>query len=282
MILAKNERWKRRIAIISVAFLIAGIALAVRFFPKNSYADQLKERALVIVVENNFGIPVELEEYYGEHKDAADAAFSFLFKTDKNDFVGMSLAEIIDDYGEDYLAGRYAKAAEGYGKVVFLTDEKASYKNFEDTLADIGTEGKVIDILLDLHGGEDAICFYGECIDKDMVSFTSSIKSSNPPELGFVYQTLCYGGQNMEPWIRKGAKAVNGAEGLNNFVVFAPERFLKSWTRGKTFSAAVEDGREFELKLYGILRKFTPGILLEEECIDSSQMLFFGDKDYSL
>jgi len=266
----------------SIVLLGAGAIIAALFFPKNGHLEQLKDRALVIVIENNFGIPDELEKYYEENRGIADPVFSFIFGIKKESFAGMSLAEIIDVYGENYLASRYERAAKGYGKVVILTDEEASYANFEDTLLALGEEGKVTDILLDLHGGEDSICFYEECIDKRYVSFTSSIKSSNPPQLGFIYQTLCYGGQNMEPWMEKGAKAVNGAEGLNNFVVFAPEKFLKSWTRGKTFSAAVEDGREFELKLYGILRKFTPGFLLEEESIDSSQMLFFGDKDYSL
>jgi hypothetical protein len=271
----------RGLVLIAVIFISLGSLVYAKYSAGKRIAKGLENRALVIVVENNFGVPDEISALYGKSKERVDPVLAFIFKTEKENLAGMDLAEVVDAYGEDYLAGRYAKAASGYGKVVVLTDEKASYSNFEDTLLALGAEKRTIDILLDLHGSEGSICFHKECIDKDYISFTSSIKSSFPPDIGFVYQTLCYGGQNMEPWIKKGAKAVNGAEGVNNFVILAPEKFLRSWTSGDGFAEAVEKGYSLEVSVHKILNKIFSGYALTEESLSSGRMLFAGENNYS-
>ena len=272
----------RGLALIAVLIVALIGFFAVKYSAGNKLAKALENRVLVIVMENNFGVPEELSSLYDENKENIDAILAFVFKTEKENMAGMGLAEVIDAYGEDYLADRFKKAAKGYGEVVVLTDGQASYGNFEETLVSLNEKGKTVDILLDLHGGPDEICFYEDCVDNDWMEFMVSMRSSEPLNIGFVYQTLCYGGQNMEPWLKMGAKAANGAEGLNNFVVIAPEKFLRSWTNGDGFAEAVEKGYSLELSVDKIMSKIFPGYSLTEESVNSGRMLFLGNKNYSL
>ncbi|MCX6737950.1 MAG: hypothetical protein NTY11_00830 [Candidatus Parcubacteria bacterium] len=102
--------------------------------------------------------------------------------------------------------------------------------------------------------------------------------SQKPLNLGYVYQTLCYGGENEEIWLDLGAKVVNGAKGGNNFVLLAPEKFLYLWTHGKTFLEAVNGGFNFEV----MISRIVPILSVRDEDIESGQMIFAGDNYYSL
>ncbi|MCX6737951.1 MAG: hypothetical protein NTY11_00835 [Candidatus Parcubacteria bacterium] len=144
---------KRKIILIVILVFLVGGAFFWRLnnlLAEVKFATSLRERTLLIVIENDFGVSSEMEKYYEKYKNLADIFFSFIFKVNKRDLNGKNLAEVIDSYGEDYLAGRFKSAAKGYGKVVILTDEKASYNNFKETLVSLNDEGKIIDILLNI------------------------------------------------------------------------------------------------------------------------------------
>jgi len=244
----------------------------------------LGNRTLLIVIENNFMILPEIEKSYENHKNLIDKFFSYIFKTNKKDLDNKSLVEIFDIYGEDYLANRFKRAAKNYGEIVVLTDKEASYDNFKRVLIDLNNNGKTIDILFDLHGRTGSIYFYNQEISKYSISHDKDLCLARPLNIGYVYQTICYGEENMEIWLELGAQVVSGSKEINNFVILAPERFLYLWTHGRTYYDAVNGGFDFEILVSKIIDKFFPNIMLSltEDSIESSRMIFIGEKNYRL
>jgi len=281
----KIRKIKAKYLLIFILITFLFIGALHHFLVERRFAKSLEKRTLLIVMENNFMLLPEIEEDYEEHKNLVDTLFSYIFKVDKKDLNNKSLPEIVDIYGEDYLANRFKNVAKDYGKIVVLSDEKASYDNFKRVLIDLDNEGKTIDILLDLHGGSDNIYFYNQEISKHSIGydkdFSFSQKSLN---IGYVYQTICYGGENMEIWLKLGAKVVNGSKGINNFVILAPERFLYLWTHGKTYYDAVNSGFNLEVLIQKTIGKFLPEtiFLIKEDYLELGRMIFIGEKDYKL
>ncbi len=281
----RKTNWKTFLIIVALIIVGAGLSWQVnRYFIEKGLAKSLKDRTLLIVIENNFISPPEIEKGYENHKNLADTFFSYIFKVNKKELDNKNLAEVLDVYGEDYLASRFENAAKNYGEIIILTDEEASYNNFKRVLIEANNEGKTVDILLDLHGNANSIYFYNQAIFKDFIGYDKDFILSRPLNIGYVYQTVCYGGENMEIWLELGAQAVSGSEEINNFVILAPERFLYLWTHGKTYSDAVNGGFNFEVLVSKIIGKFLPDIMLStgEDSLESSKMIFIGDKNYKI
>jgi len=244
----------------------------------------LEDRTLLIVIENNFMLLPEIEKGYEDHKNLANTFFSYIFKANKKELNNKSLVEIFDIYGEDYLANRFKNAAKNYGEIIVLTDEEASYDNFKKVLIDLNNNGKTIDILFDLHGRTGSIYFYNQEISKYSISHDKDLRLNQPLNIGYVYQTICYGEENMEIWLELGAQVVSGSKEINNFVILAPEKFLYLWTHGKTYYDAVNGGFDFEVLVLRIIDKFFPNTMLSttEDSLESSRMIFIGEKNYRL
>jgi hypothetical protein len=135
-----------------------------------------------------------------------------------------------------------------------------------------------------LHGNSDSIFFYREAVWKENIRYDPDIVSKKPLNIGYVYQTVCYGKDNMGIWLDLGAEVVCGSKGINNFVVFSPEKFLQLWGKGKKYSEAVNGGYFFEISVIRFLDKFIPGeiYILKEESLKSSKMFFEGNEEYKL
>lgn len=254
------------------------------YFIERKLNPSLENRTLLIVIENNFMILPEIEKGYENHKNLADTFFSYIFKVNKKELNNKSLVEIFDIYGEDYLANRFKRAAKNYGEIVVLTDKEASYDNFKRVLIDLNNNGKTIDILFDLHGRTGSIYFYNQEISKYSISHDKDLSLNSPLNIGYVYQTICYGEENMEIWLELGAQVVSGSKEINNFVILAPEKFLYLWTHGRTYYDAVNGGFDFEVLVSRIIDKFFPNIMLSltKDSLESSRMIFIGEKNYRL
>lgn len=246
-------------------------------------SENIENRILLIVIENNFSLSYEIEEDYQKYKFFVDMFLSGILKVDIKDLTGKSLVEIVDIYLEDYLAEQFKKAAKDYGKIVVLTDETASYNNFKKTLLSFSKENKTIDILLHLHGDRSSIYFYGQNVPKSFIKEDFAV-GQKPLNVGFVYQTVCYGGENMRIWLDLGAKVVSGSKGVNNFVILAPEKFLNLWAEGKTYYNAVNEAFDFEVSNWKRFSRFLPGTILEitKDDLEGGRMIFLGEKDYSI
>lgn len=278
-----DKRRKIFFLFLAVIFLFSFV-LFLDFELKKDSSGKEEKRALLIVIENNFNIPGDLQSYYQNHKEIADIFFSFLFGINRNKIKDKSLIEITDLYFEDYLAERFKNASSGYSEVLVLSDESSSYEEFKDSLLTLSKENDTVDILLHLHGNSDFIFFYREAIQKERIEKDVDFISKKPLNIGYVYQTVCYGKDNMDIWLGLGAEVVCGSKEVNNFVVLAPEKFLRLWGKGESYSEAVNRGYFFEISVIRFLDKFIPGeiYILNEESLNSSKMFFEGNKNYKL
>ena len=181
----------------------------------------------------------------------------------------------LDRYGEAATANCLRDMATPYyEKVVVLTDQKATFANFKQTLLELNQQGYRIDILLDVHGTgpanpqlnnngcgsdcsaklffakEGAASSRGDPIDADTLA---SINGNQPMNLNAVYMTSCWGSHFNKTWAKLGAKAVNGSTELNYYVLASPLLFMHYWTKERLPS------HEAASKAYGRERRFFNG-----------------------
>lgn len=248
------------------------------------FEQSLEKRTLLIVIENNLNLSPDIQKEYEKRKNFVNTIFSFLFKVGKKELENKDLLEIIDLYGEEYMANRYKKQAGSYGKIIVLNNEEASYNNFKKTLLELDSKGEKIDILINLHGDSENIYFYKEPVSKEAIKNDQDFLEQKPLNIGYVYQTVCYGGKNLEIWPELGAQVAAGAKGENNYVILAPERFLREWVRGETYYDAVNSAFSFEVFVWRIVSRFFPSEILsvKKEDLVAGKMIFAGDKNYRL
>lgn len=161
----------------------------------------------------------------------------------------------LDRYGEAATANCLRDmAAPYYEKVVVLTDQKATFANFKQALEELNQAGYRIDILLDVHGtgpaspqmNNNGCGGPGECTAKlffakeggpssrgDPIDATTlgGINGSQPMNLNAVYMTSCWGSRFNATWTKLGAKAVNGSQELNYYVLASPLLWMHYWTK---------------------------------------------------
>jgi hypothetical protein len=239
--------------------------------PSSPYTKSGRE-ALVIVVEDNkfFATSQEEEEMFAPYRDQWVSILADVFEIDVHDMDGMTLVEVIDVYGEDWMITELEKTATPYySKIVALTDDTATSRNILDTLQSLSNEGFVIDMIFGLHGHVNRVCFAGDC--ESIQGITTQIASNNIP-IRALYQTCCYGSSTIDNWERIGIIAVSGAKGSNRFGAFSPIYFLQHWTRGMTFEAAVEAAFHDEHKKLKSYQAQSPlvEVFLTENDLDAS------------
>ncbi|MGQ0600113.1 MAG: hypothetical protein ACT4QE_00290 [Anaerolineales bacterium] len=163
-----------------------------------------------------------------------------------------------NEYGETgYAEILRAMAAPYYAKVVVLTDRAATFANFKSTLEGLHGEGYRIDILLDIHGcGNSSQLNNGYCNDDHLV-FTDrdvtvadikTIGGGQKLNLNAVYLVSCWGSRFNDVWVNAlGAKASNGANELNYYVLLSPFAFMHARTTGgMTLTAASQFAYDVE------------------------------------
>ncbi len=154
----------------------------------------------------------------------------------------------LDRYGEAAMANCLRDmAAPHYEKVVVLTDQKATFPSFRQTVEDLNQAGYRIDVLLNVHGCGDTSTMNNGTCGKDLLLFTrepgaaagsneitrsqvEQINGGQPLNLNAVYMTSCWGSRFNATWTKLGAKAVNGSQELNYYVLASPLLFMHYWT----------------------------------------------------
>lgn len=181
----------------------------------------------------------------------------------------------LDRYGEPATANCLRDmAAPYYEKVVVLTDQQATFANFKQNVEGLNKAGYRIDILLDVHGcGDSSVLNNGPCT-KNKLLFAKPLRGSDdsyeitpaileglnggqPMNLNAVYMTSCWGSRFNKSWMKLGAKAVNGSQELNYYVIASPLLFLHYWTKERL------PLHEAATKAYGRERRFFSGQNLE-------------------
>ena len=146
-------------------------------------------------------------------------------------------------YGEEAVANCLRDmAAPNYDKVVVLTDHAATFASFKQTLEDLNSQGYLIDLYVDLHScGTPSTMNNLECgnprfafADRDYApDEMRTINGGQAMNLNAVYMVGCWGGSNFNPvWRDLGARASNGPQELNFYVLLSPLLFMHYFTKG--------------------------------------------------
>ena len=201
--------------------------------------------ALVIVIENNQMYDPALEVGFHLFHSTVLELLGEVFGVSAADLNDLTLAEIIDEYGEDWQINELEKIAEPfYDKIVILTDSLATGANFLNVLNRLAKTGNDIDIIFNLHGSSTSVSFADRSYNID--ELVKSIKRQNT-RIRSLYQTCCYGSDMIDDWEQAGVFCVNGAVGENSLYLFSPAFFLSVWLSGETFEKAVQAAYNMEV-----------------------------------
>ncbi|MFN8445658.1 MAG: hypothetical protein U0175_33010 [Caldilineaceae bacterium] len=191
----------------------------------------------------------------------------------------------------DYVTEEYAKlllhlygAYRRYDQVIILEDERAVGPELSKALLEASRTHQV-DVLLLVHGHEGRLLGYKgkhwvgpETFDPLRAAYQAD---PNVLDVRMVYGLNCYGMTLAETWMALGAKAVNGAVGVNWFPEPSLSVFLRSWLQGHPYRAAVEHSNQMANKIWGtILRPNAAGE--EHVAIRSSRQTVNGKQDITI
>ena len=238
---------------------------------KAIYQDSGK-KALVIIVENKDLTAFSDENMFRSYKSVILPVISDLFGVPADSMKNLTLAEIVEKYGETWQVNQIAEAGQNYyDKIIKLNDETATTICFLDSLKMLSSYGYTIDVVLNLHGSITSLVFTDESID--IGTLTQKIKSTGI-EIRALYQTSCYGKYGLDFWNNIGLYAVNGAEGLNKITLFSAVYFIQEWISGKTYEEAVYSAYNLEiqkLRTYNNILPVDLYFLTQETLLNSLQ-----------
>lgn len=202
--------------------------------------------ALIMVVDNNDRANQQIEDIaFNSYRFETISIFSEIFGVPEDSLINKDLNEILDTYGEPWQIKEITTAASSYyKKIVVLTDEAATSRNFIDSLANLNSDGFTTDVVFSLHGDEHYISFTDEryLIDK----LTQEVKDKNL-KIRLLYQTNCKSARAIDNWTSVGVAGCNGTQENNYLTIFAPANFVRAWVSGSNYYNAVQYAYETEI-----------------------------------
>ena len=161
--------------------------------------------------------------------------------------------EAIDFVTEEYakLLLRLYGAYRRYRRVIILEDERATGPELADALKKASRE-HTVDLLLLVHGRPGALvgCRAQTDVGQETFQPLLAAKRQDPGlvDLRMVFGLNCYGASLAPTWLALGAKAVNGAVGVNWLPEPSLSIFLRNWLGGQTFGTALQRSHETALR----------------------------------
>jgi hypothetical protein len=236
--------------------------------------------ALIVVTENNLLINPSLNLAYTFIKDDVLNVLSDIFKVEKSNMENMTLAEIIEIYGEDWQNEEIRKVANKYyDEVIILTDAEATGNNLLNNIQIVAGKGMYIDLIFSLHAGSDRYISFSDR-RYHINEITNWLKQRNI-FIRSLYQTCCYGSYYFNDWKDINTIAINGAFRANDIAIFSPIYFLEEWINGASFNDAVNIAynRDIEkLKTYNDVLPIND-LMLTDEILKNSKQLTSGIND---
>lgn len=149
----------------------------------------------------------------------------------------------------DWLTEEYAKlllrlygAYRRYDRVIVLEDARATGPHLAQALTTASRDHQV-DLLLLVHGHQHCLVGYRNKTLVGLETFGPLLEAYRRDagllDLRMVYGLNCYGVTLAPVWLALGARAVNGAVGVNWFPEPSLSVFLYQWLRGRPYSEAV-------------------------------------------
>lgn len=243
------------------------------------------QRALVILIENG-GIDLDVGGLVDKLISLMPGG-NFITASMRQDlakFIREKIKSATDTLIEsaELALNRYGSAApQHYDSVAVLRDGTATYGELKAKLIALSGAGKMIDLLILTHGGEDHISA-GSGINGKMIK---DMKAEHGKALNLrsVYMMNCVGASLNEAWIAAGAKVSSGSIRNNYLPEPTTHFFWENWKAGQTFEAAATNAYRRTVKLMNdIIRGFVralpvPGSGLIADQIDVETMQFVID-----
>jgi hypothetical protein len=158
----------------------------------------------------------------------------------------------------DFVTEEYAKALlrlygvyRRYDQVIILEDERATGPELVAALIEASRE-HTVDLLLLVHGRPGALVGCRAQVDIGPETFQPLLaayrQDSSLLNLRMVFGLNCYGATLAPIWLALGAKAVNGAVGVNWLPEPSLSIFLRNWLGGEPFSIALQRSHQTALR----------------------------------
>lgn len=222
--------------------------------PMSVYAQPFAaaDRVLVVLIENggvDLGIPALVDTILANIPGASqlipDSYRAKLVETLRE-----ALTTATDRLIEtaELTVNRYSSAAPGqFSEVVILRDSTSSYNDLKGKLITLSRAGKIIDLFILTHGGNDSISVPGG-VNGDKIREMKT-EFGKPLSIRSVYMMNCVGSSLNQAWLDAGAKVSSGA--MKNNYLPEPSMYLfwQAWKNGQTFENAVTSAYRRTIKL---------------------------------
>jgi hypothetical protein len=191
----------------------------------------------------------------------------------------------------DFVTEEYAKwllrrlgAHQRYDRVVILEDEQVTGKEMTDTLIQTSLTHQVDQLLL-VHGQQCSLVGYRGKAHVDGSVFDPLLRAyqENPRllDLRMVYGLNCYGASLAPVWMQLGARAVNGAIGVNWLPEPSLSLFLRSWLNGASYSQAIAHSHSWAIQVGKCLWRDNPDGS-DHPFIAGSRQIIYGQHDLTI
>ena len=225
----------------------------VRSYQSSSWAQPFSasNRTLVILIENggvDLGIPALVDRLLAQIP-GADAVPDGL-RRKLVDYLRQKIIGFTDNLLEtaELSLNRYAASKpEFFGDVVVLRDGTASYQDLKGQLFALSRAGKIIDLLILTHGGEDFISVTGGISSRRIRDLRAEF--GKPLSLRSVYMMNCVGSSLNQAWLDAGAKVSSGAVRNNYLPEPTTYFFWKAWKAGQGFEGAASSAYQKTIDL---------------------------------
>lgn len=243
------------------------------------------QRALVVLIENG-GIDLDLAGLIDKFLGALPGGD--LITAEMRRSLATSLREKIKTVTDTLIESaelalnRYASAApQHYDSVAVLRDGTATYEELKRKLIELSKAGKMIDLMILTHGGEDTISLVND-IDGAKIKAMKA-EHGRALNLRSVYMMNCIGSSLNDAWIAAGAKVSSGSIRNNYLPEPTTHFFWENWKAGQSFETAATGAYRRTIALMNdTLRGFVaalpfPGSSLLAKKIDVETMQFVID-----
>ncbi len=243
------------------------------------------DRVLVILIHNG-GIDLGIPELVDKLLASVPGSSVLPDSTRQQlvDFIRNKIKSLTDSLIEtvELSVNRYAGSKpEFFGDVVVLRDGTASYADLKRTLIAQSRQGKILDVMILTHGGQDSISANGDISGQKIKDIRTELGA--PLNIRSVYMMNCIGSSLNQAWIDAGARVSSGA--IRNNYLPEPTTFFfwQNWKAGKPFEESVTAAYRKTVNVMneavrGFVRSLPiPGSGAIAEAIDFDSMDFVRD-----
>ena len=238
-------------------------------------------RTLVILIENggvDLGIPALVDKFFSAVPGGDNIPEGY--KKKLVDYLHEKIVGFTDNLIEsaELTLNRYTAAKpDFFGSVVVLRNSTASYDELKKQLISLSREGRIVDLLILTHGGEDSISVTGDISGRRIRDMRAEFGKAL--SIRSVYMMNCVGSSLNQAWLDAGAKASSGAIRNNYLPEPTTYFFWQAWKAGQAFDSAVSSAYHKTIDLMNdTVRGFLSALPIPLDQLAS--LVNFADMDF--